>query len=548
MAEIQNTLAPEEDDEVPIIEDVQKDGALKRDKLPVKDYYRKWDNFTADEVDSLEEEEKKGQEESDRLLGKDKAFASEAHKKDKTTHLALKEAKKIWDRRRDEEINQKFELCDLIGVTKVLTSNDLGGKNVLSLKNCQGCVLELPPSLVGMIKLFVEGCVDTKVTLRCKLITSHVEVSHCDRVEVSVQGEELHTLQVDLSKSVRLTYGPGLFKPEHKVYSAGCLDLSIACAAVEGFGGKDLTARNDYIADLAPMVLYTGEGGAGGGSSESAKEGGEAAASPPAPAAAAAVPTTTAAAAVEEEGEELPSLVVGSVPFENAGSGATESDMASNSAQASFSDTRSEEQHFITRLVAGSSPGSGGLVTEVAVQVGNRWVTRSELDLETANQAEVTAREMLENSHRAETEKLSGNQSFGSAEYSQAAVHYTVAIDLASTADSQSTQFPQPVNPLIHVCYSNRAACFLKLGQHERALADADSCIGCAPDLFVKGHFRRGLALHAMGRYAEALPSLGKALRLENPKLKKSVQQIQEAVTFAEAKLNAEMRKRNARS
>jgi len=33
---------------------------------------------------------------------------------------------------------------------------------------------------------------------------------------------------------------------------------------------------------------------------------------------------------------------------------------------------------------------------------------------------------MLENSHRAETEKLSGNQSFGSAEYSQAAVHYTV--------------------------------------------------------------------------------------------------------------------------
>jgi len=39
-----------------------------------------------------------------------------------------------------------------------------------------------------------------------------------------------------------------------------------------------------------------------------------------------------------------------------------------------------------------------------------------------------------------------------------------------------------------------------------------------------------------------------KALRLENPKLKKSVQQIQEAVTFAEAKLNAEMRKRNARS
>jgi len=56
---------------------------------------------------------------------------------------------------------------------------------------------------------------------------------------------------------------------------------------------------------------------------------------------------------------------------------------------------RSEEQHFITRLVAGSSPGSGGLVTEVAVQVGNRWVTRSELDLETANQAEVMTRRIV---------------------------------------------------------------------------------------------------------------------------------------------------------
>lgn len=95
-----------------------------------------------------------------------------------------------------------------------------------------------------------------------------------------------------------------------------------------------------------------------------------------------------------------------------------------------------------------------------------------------------------------------------------------LAIDLANTADSQSTQFPQPVSPLLHMCYSNRAACFLKLGQLEKALMDADNCIATAPAEFVKGHFRRGLALHAMGKYADALPSLGKALRLEDPKKK----------------------------
>ena len=164
-----------------------------------------------------------------------------------------------------------------------------------------------------------------------------------------------------------------------------------------------------------------------------------------------------------------------------------------------------------------------------------------------------------------------------------------VAIDLANTSDSQSTQFPQPVSPLLHACFSNRAACFLKLGQLEKALQDADSCVATAPAGFVKGHFRRGLALHAMGHYHEALPSLGKALRLEEPKNKvaskqasrknhgcarrslslsrvlarshglarsrslllsfaqASVKQIEQAITFAERKLQEELRKRMGR-
>ena len=46
-------------------------------------------------------------------------------------------------------------------------------------------------------------------------------------------------------------------------------------------------------------------------------------------------------------------------------------------------------------------------------------------------------------------------------------------------------------------------------------------------------HFRRGLALHALGRYREALPELGKARDLE-PKNA----QVADAIRFAEMRLN----------
>jgi hypothetical protein len=57
---------------------------------------------------------------------------SAAEEKDKTTHLALKEAKKLWDRRRQDEIDMKFELSGLRDTTKVLADPnvDLSGKKV----------------------------------------------------------------------------------------------------------------------------------------------------------------------------------------------------------------------------------------------------------------------------------------------------------------------------------------------------------------------------------------------------------------------------------
>ena len=47
------------------------------------------------------------------------------------------------------------------------------------------------------------------------------------------------------------------------------------------------------------------------------------------------------------------------------------------------------------------------------------------------------------------------------------------------------------------------AACFLKLGLPEKALEDADKCLSLQPD-FVKGRFRRGVALVGLNRFQEA--------------------------------------------
>ena len=48
-----------------------------------------------------------------------------------------------------------------------------------------------------------------------------------------------------------------------------------------------------------------------------------------------------------------------------------------------------------------------------------------------------------------------------------------------------------------HVNYSNRSAAYLKTGDYERALADANMCIKLKKD-YNKGYLRKGNAYHSM--------------------------------------------------
>jgi len=113
---------------------------------------------------------------------------------------------------------------------------------------------------------------------------------------------------------------------------------------------------------------------------------------------------------------------------------------------------------------------------------------------------------------------------------------------------------------------SNRAACFIRLGEYENALADASRCVTLEPTN-VKGWFRKGtcsaivdrlvcfnarrtdrppstrpstgLSLQALNRHVESLEAFEKGLALE-PNNK----ELASAVKMAEFKVTMQMRQR----
>ena len=57
-------------------------------------------------------------------------------------------------------------------------------------------------------------------------------------------------------------------------------------------------------------------------------------------------------------------------------------------------------------------------------------------------------------------------------------------------------------DPKNETLYSNRAASYSALNKHKEALQDSEKCITLKPT-WVKGHFRKGIALCRLGRYPD---------------------------------------------
>ena len=87
------------------------------------------------------------------------------------------------------------------------------------------------------------------------------------------------------------------------------------------------------------------------------------------------------------------------------------------------------------------------------------------------------------------TLRTRGNAAFASGDFPAALQAYTQALHIA------------PATPEL---WSNRAACYMKLGQPYLAAADAYELLELRPD-WPKSYFRLGKASFAMGGYGDAL-------------------------------------------
>lgn len=113
----------------------------------------------------------------------------------------------------------------------------------------------------------------------------------------------------------------------------------------------------------------------------------------------------------------------------------------------------------------------------------------------------------------AEQKRHEGNAMFRANDFMNAIVYYTESLALDPTSGA---------------AMANRSQCWLKLGDHEKALADATKCTELDP-MNAKGWFRRGMSLHALQQHAEAIPAL-----LEAEKLEPGNNQIPEAIRMSQ--------------
>jgi translocation protein SEC72 len=101
--------------------------------------------------------------------------------------------------------------------------------------------------------------------------------------------------------------------------------------------------------------------------------------------------------------------------------------------------------------------------------------------------------------------KEEGNKHFRKGEWQDAIKLYTLSADLAASRPVFESNIY--ARDELALTLSNRSAAYMSAGEFVNALVDADAVIAIKRP-WVKGHFRRGKALAAMGRLEEAREAL----------------------------------------
>jgi stress-induced-phosphoprotein 1 len=164
---------------------------------------------------------------------------------------------------------------------------------------------------------------------------------------------------------------------------------------------------------------------------------------------------------------------------------------------------------------------------EEAIAVYNRSLTehRAADTLKKLQETEKTLKDQREQDYidmcKCEEEKEKGNLSFKQQKYPEAVKHYTEALKRG----------PAKVNPEAYKLFSNRAACYTKLGAWQDGIKDADECIALNPD-FSKGYSRKGHLQYFMKEYNKAMETYEKGLSKDpdNGELKEGLGRCVQAI------------------
>lgn len=504
--------------------------------------YGEWEKKSTDLLRNLEEEETAESENAKNALGLNGKYArSEAEAQQRLKSEELQETKQRLDKYKERE-NKMIQTLDHVVFSNnkqcFITRKEMeAGKRVLNLSNIEGpgtIILsqdlshlentmptnslltpkhyagdaenEVPntPSststILGLIKISLSELKNCTVTVRCKILTGTIEIAHCNNVVVRIEnGATVSTIQADLSQKLCIQFRNaqsitgGAYWGDSKtdrIFHAGVNDMSVQ------------VYKDEYLETEKKGIDYIKDG-------------------------AIAIGNATA-----EEVQFVTSLVDDQLTTERVFQTNTNESNSSKMTGSEFEEHQNKikqvkkkmEEHVQKTVKIVSKDGK---VANLDPSIDK---PNDEEKIEEVFSDMVTI-EMESVKKECEQQKKKGNEAFSLGEYAQAAVCYSLALDKATTLQTSAIDF-------IHILYSNRAACFLKLGHHEKALDDANEALKLEPK-FVKALFRKGLAYHALKQYKEALPVLAEAHKIE-PKNK----QIKQALQFAEVGFEKEMRSR----
>lgn len=552
--------------------------------------YDQWDRVTRELVDDVEEEDQAEQEAGKKALGLDGKYAhSQAEAEERQKAKDVKKAKKMLEKYQKRESAVKEELTGLLGpvlspdddqddgnaekASKTLPDSQTvritrdmldAGKRVVSISDTSGSsqndtiVLTSDLSLLeskmktnpqktpkqyrddaqndvpeeaekerkifGVIKVFLSNVHNCTVFIKCKVISGTLEMSHCSNVVVKIEKDAtIATIQADLCQDIGVVFNDApsgknaqAFPSQKRLYWGEDKEDRIFHAGVQNM--KVQIFRDGFL-ETERVCDYLKDG------------------------------ALTIGNATEKEFQFVTSCVDGDL--------ATEAVVREGS-------TTGQNARPVTKRELEAEKEKREKAASMAVHMAENMIKFKEVNKEGKKVTKAKNAEMVKTVDVEEEEgeieeiyvgminedidvivkeceqnKARGNEAFSSGEYAQAVLLYSLALDKAEELPD-ATENTTATKQLFarDVILSNRAAAFLKLGQHEKAAADSSKAKEINPQN-VKALFRHGLALHAMKQYKDAIPILAEAHKLE-PNNK----QIKEALQFAEVRMNQDLRQR----